>query len=192
MLLIADEVLTGFGRCGKFFASEIAGITPDIMCLSKGLTGGVLPMGATVCTSRIHQAFVSEDRSRTFYHGHSFTGNPIAAAAAVASLGIFESEPVFERIATITRIHEERLAKIRHHAAVYDARQIGTMAAVELRANDPGYSSSLRLKLYNFFLDARILLRPLGNIVYVLPPYAIRPEELHFIHDTVERALDLC
>jgi len=192
VLLIADEVLTGFGRCGKMFACELAGVVPDVMCLSKGLTGGVLPMGATVCTSEIHQAFVSSDRARTFYHGHSYTGNPIAAAAAVASLRIFESEPVFERIGTISRIHCERLAAIRNHPAVGDARSIGTMAAVELHADDAGYTSRLKPKLYKFFLDAGLLLRPLGNIVYILPPYAISPAELHYVHDRVAEALDLC
>jgi adenosylmethionine---8-amino-7-oxononanoate aminotransferase len=192
VLLIADEVLTGFGRCGRMFASDIAGITPDMMCFSKGLTGGVLPMGATVCTEKIHAAFVSTDRSRTFYHGHSFTGNPIAAAAAVASLQIFESEPVFERIDAIAKIHRQRLAAIREYPQVGDVRSIGTIAAIELRADDPGYASSLRPKLYKFFLDAGVLLRPLGNIVYVLPPYAIRPDELNFIHDKIVESLALC
>ena len=191
VLLIADEVLTGFGRCGKMFACELAGVAPDIMCLSKGLTGGVLPMGATVCTDAIHEAFVSEDRSRTFYHGHSYTGNPIAAAAGAASLRIFETEPVFERIAAIARIHCERLAAIRSHPAVAEVRSIGTMAAVELRADDAGYFSNLRPKLYKFFLDAGVLLRPLGNVVYVLPPYAIAAEQLHYVHDQIAAALDL-
>jgi adenosylmethionine-8-amino-7-oxononanoate aminotransferase len=191
VLLIADEVLTGFGRCGKMFACELAGIVPDLMCLSKGLTGGVLPMGATICTSRIHDVFVGTDRARTFYHGHSYTGNPIAAAAGVASLKIFEREPVFERIATISGIHRERLAALRNHPAVGDVRSIGTMAAIELRADDAGYSSKLRPKLYTFFLNAGVLLRPLGNIVYVLPPYAISAEELNYIHDRIAEALDL-
>jgi len=192
VLLIADEVLSGFGRCGKMFACEIAGVGPDLMCLSKGLTGGVLPMGATVCTNEIHEAFVGRDRSRTFYHGHSYTGNPIAAAAGAASLKIFEREPVFERIAMISRIHAERLAAIRNHPAVGEARSIGTMAAIELKANDPGYASALRPKLYNFFIEAGVLLRPLGNIVYVLPPYVISKDELNYVHDRVAEALDLC
>jgi adenosylmethionine-8-amino-7-oxononanoate aminotransferase len=192
VLLIADEVLTGFGRCGKMFACEIASIVPDLMCLSKGLSGGALPMGATVCTDEIHEAFAGPDRSRTFYHGHSYTGNPIAAAAGAASLKIFEREPVFERIAMISRIHCERLAAIRDHPAVGEGRSIGTMASIELKTDDPGYASKLRLKLYNFFIEAGVLLRPLGNIVYVLPPYAISPEELHYVHDRITDALDLC
>lgn len=192
VLLIADEVLTGFGRCGKMFACELAEVTPDVMCLSKGLTGGVLPMGATVCTRRIHEAFVGEDRGRTFYHGHSYTGNPIAAAAAVASYRIFERESVFERIGRIGKIHRERLSAIRNHPAVGDARSIGTMAAIELRADDPGYTSKLRPKLYKFFINAGVLLRPLGNIVYILPPYVISPEDLNLIHDKIVESLALC
>ncbi|MBZ5500954.1 MAG: adenosylmethionine--8-amino-7-oxononanoate transaminase [Acidobacteriia bacterium] len=192
VLLIADEVLTGFGRCGKMFACELAGVVPDLMCLSKGLTGGVLPMGATLCTHEIHEAFVGPDRARTFYHGHSYTGNPLAAAAAVASLQIFEREPVFERIEAISRIHRERLAAIRNHPAVGDVRSIGTVAAIELRAEDAGYASKLRPVLYKFFLDAGVLLRPLGNVVYVLPPYVIAPEQLHYIHDLIAESLRLC
>ncbi len=190
VLLIADEVLTGFGRCGKMFACEIAGVVPDLLCLSKGLTGGVLPMGATICTTEIQEAFAGP--GRTFYHGHSYTGNPIAAAAGAASLGIFESEPVFERIGTIAEIHRQRLDAIRNHPAVGDVRSIGTMAAVELRASDPGYSSRLRPILYRFFLDAGVLLRPLGNIIYILPPYVITSEELHSVHDCVTDALRVC
>ena len=192
VLLIADEVLTGFGRCGKMFACELAGVVPDLMCLSKGLTGGVLPMGATVCTAKIHEAFVSTDRARTFYHGHSYTGNPIAAAAAVANLDIFEREPVFERIASIAKIHCQRLTAIRNHPVVGDVRSVGTMAAIELRADDPGYGSKLRSKLYKFFLESGVLLRPLGNVVYVLPPYAITPDELNFVHDRIAESLALC
>jgi adenosylmethionine-8-amino-7-oxononanoate aminotransferase len=190
VLLIADEVLTGFGRCGKMFACELAGIVPDLMCLSKGLTAGTLPMGATLCTDRIHDAFRSEDRARTFYHGHSYTGNPIAAAAGAASLKIFAEEPVFERIAMISGIHQERLAAIRNHPAVGDTRAIGTMAAIELRADDAGYFSKLRPMLYAFFIESGILLRPLGNVVYVLPPYVISSSDLHFVHDVIAESLD--
>jgi len=192
VVLIADEVFTGFGRTGRMFACDHAKVVPDLMCLSKGLTGGVLPMGATVCTDEIHRAFVSPDRSRTFFHGHSFTGNPLAAAAAVASLGIFRDEPVFERIEGIARIHRERLAAIASHPAVRDVRSIGSVAAIELRASDAGYLSLLKPRLYQFFLDAGVLLRPLGNILYVLPPYVISSQELHRIYDRISDALGLC
>jgi adenosylmethionine-8-amino-7-oxononanoate aminotransferase len=191
VLLIADEVLTGFGRTGKMFACELAGVTPDLMCLSKGLTGGILPMGATVCTSEIHEAFVSTNREKTFYHGHSYTGNPFGAAAGVASLKIFESEPVLERIGAIEKLHAERLAQIRNHPAVGDIRAIGVVGVVELKAEDAGYSSKLRPMLYKFFLDAGVLLRPLGNVLYILPPYSISLSDLHYIHDQIAKSLDL-
>lgn len=192
VLLITDEVLTGFGRCGQMFAAEIAGVVPDLMCLSKGLTGGVLPMGATICTAEIHGAFLGDDSSRTFYHGHSYTGNPIAAAAGIASLKIFESEPVFDRIRAIEKIHCQRLSAIREHPAVGEVRSIGTIAAVEIKADDPGYFSKLRPKLYDFFIDAGVLLRPLGNVIYILPPYVIAPADLHLIHDRIADVLALC
>ena len=189
-LLIADEVLTGFGRCGKMFACELASVLPDLMCLSKGLTGGFLPMGATASAGFVHEAFVSKDLSRTFFHGHSYTGNPLCAAAAVASLKIFQSEPVFERIAQIASIHRERLALLRGHPQVGDVRHVGTVGAVEIKADDAGYFSEMRSLLYQFFLERDILLRPLGNVIYILPPYAIRPEQLHTIHDAVADAVE--
>jgi adenosylmethionine-8-amino-7-oxononanoate aminotransferase len=189
VLLIADEVLTGFGRTGKMFACDLANITPDLMCVSKGITGGFLTMGVTLCTDRVEAAFRSENRLHTFYHGHSYTGNALACAAANASLQIFDDEPVFDRISSIARIHSERLAHLRTFHQVGDTRQIGTVAALELRVDDPGYLSSLRPKLYNFFLERGVLLRPLGNVVYVLPPYVISPDDLHRIHDTIAEAI---
>src|SRR5262249_45442479 len=147
-------------------------------------------MGATVCTAQIHQAFVGQDRTRTFYHGHSYTGNPITAAAAVASLKIFEEEPVLERCAAIEKIHSERLAKIREHQRVGEVRSIGTMAAIELKADDAGYFSKLRPALYKFYIESGVLLRPLGNVVYVLPPYVISESDLCFVHDVIAQSLD--
>jgi adenosylmethionine---8-amino-7-oxononanoate aminotransferase len=190
VLLIADEVLTGFGRTGKMFACGLANVAPDLMCISKGITGGFLTMGVTLCTDRVESAFRSENRMHTFYHGHSYTGNALACAAANANLQIFEDEPVFERIATIARIHGERLAQLRGMHQVGDVRQIGTMGAIELVAEDAGYLSSLRPKLYGFFLDRGVLLRPLGNVVYVLPPYVIEPDELHRVYDVMVEAIE--
>jgi adenosylmethionine---8-amino-7-oxononanoate aminotransferase len=189
VLLIADEVLTGFGRTGKMFACDLAGVVPDMMCLSKGITGGFLPMGVTLCTDRVQAAFHSENRRHTFYHGHSYTGNALACAAANASLQIFDDEPVFDRIATITRIHSERLSQLRELHQVGETRQIGTVAAMELRAEDAGYLSAMRPKLYQFFLEREVLLRPLGNVVYVLPPYVITPDELHRVYDVIVEAM---
>lgn len=189
VLLIADEVLTGFGRTGRMFACERAAVVPDLMCLSKGLTGGFLPLAVTITTNSVHQAFAGRDRARAFFHGHSYSGNPLGCAAAVANLLVFETEPVFDRIATIERIHEERLAALRSHPLVADARVIGAVAAIELDAEDPGYLSELRPFLYDFYLSRRVLLRPLGNVVYVLPPYVMTPEQLHFVFDVIEESL---
>ena len=190
VLLIADEVLTGFGRTGKMFACDLAGVTPDLACLSKGITGGFLAMGVTLCSDRVEEAFRDQDRTHTFYHGHSYTGNALACAAANASLRIFDDEPVFDRIATIAKINAERLKDFRAMAAVGDTRQIGTIAAIELRADDAGYLSAMRPKLYQFFLDRGVLLRPLGNVVYVLPPYVISAEELHRVFDVIREAIE--
>jgi len=189
VLLIADEVLTGFGRTVKMFACDLAGVVPDLMCLSKGITGGFLAMGVTLCTDKVGAAFRSEDRMHTFYHGHSYTGNALACAAANASLQIFDDEPVFDRIVTIARINAERLAHLRGLHQVGETRQIGTIGAIELRAGDAGYLSAMRPKLYEFFLEKGVLLRPLGNVVYVLPPYVISPEELHRVYDVIEEAI---
>jgi adenosylmethionine-8-amino-7-oxononanoate aminotransferase len=189
VLLIADEVLTGFGRCGKMFACDLANVEPDLMCLSKGLTGGFMAMGATLCTDQLETAFRTENRAHTFYHGHSYTGNALACAAGIASLRIFEEDSVFDRIRTIARINAERLAELRRMHQVGDARQIGTMGAIELLAGDAGYLSAMRPKLYGFFIERGVLLRPLGNVVYVLPPFVIEPDELHRVYDVIVEAI---
>jgi adenosylmethionine---8-amino-7-oxononanoate aminotransferase len=185
VLFITDEVFTGFGRTGKMFACDVAGIVPDLMCLSKGLTGGFLPLAVTLCTETIYEAFYSVDRSRTFLHGHSYSGNPLGCAAANASLKIFETEPVFERIATIEAIHRQRMPELAMKAGVADSRILGTVAALELRADDAGYLSTLRSELYATFIENGVLLRPLGNVVYLVPPYIITPDELHRIYDVI-------
>jgi adenosylmethionine-8-amino-7-oxononanoate aminotransferase len=191
VLLIADEVLTGFARTGPMFACEKAHIVPDMMCLSKGLTGGFLPMGATVCADFIHEAFYAADRSRTFLHGHSYTANPLGCAAAIANLKIFDSEPVFDRIASIEKIHTERLSALKTHPAVADVRMIGAVGALELDTDDPGYFSELRSVLYDFYLEKGILLRPLGNVIYVLPPYVITQEQMHEVYDVISESLEM-
>jgi len=190
VLLIADEVLTGFGRCGRMFACELAGVVPDIMCLSKGLTGGFLPLAATVCTPAVYEPFRSTDRGRTFFHGHSYTANPLGCAAAIASLTIFDSEPVFDHIATIEKIHRQKAPELAKHAAVADVRTIGTVMVVELKADDPGYFSELRPALYDFYLSKGVLLRPLGNVVYILPPYVITAEQLHYVYEVIAESLE--
>ena len=190
VLLIADEVLTGFGRTGKMFATSLANITPDLMCVSKGITGGFMTMGVTFCTDHVASAYRSENRLHTFYHGHSYTGNALACAAANANLQIFDDQPVFDNISRIAKIHAMRLNHLSEFRQVGDTRQIGSIGALELRADDAGYLSSLRPKLYNFFLERGVLLRPLGNVVYVLPPYIIAPEELHRVYDVILEAIE--
>src|SRR5579863_9989516 len=189
VLLIADEVLTGFGRTGRMFACERAEVIPDLMCVAKGLTGGFLPLAATFATDRIHDAFIGGDRARAFFHGHSYTANPIACAAPNASLQIFEAEPVFERIAAIEKVHAARLPAFAAHPHVADVRRIGSLAAIELAVPDAGYLSSLRPRLYAYYLSRGVLLRPLGNVVYILPPYVIRPDELNFVYDVIHDSL---
>jgi adenosylmethionine-8-amino-7-oxononanoate aminotransferase len=189
VLLIADEVFTGFGRTGAMFASDLAGVRPDIMCISKGLTGGFLPFAATLCSEEVYAAFLAPDRMHTFFHGHSYAGNPLGCAAALANLEIFESEPVFDRIRTIEGIHRERLPLLGESALVGDTRMLGTVAALELKTEDPGYLSEVRPLLYDFFLSRDVLLRPLGNVIYILPPYVIQPDQLHYIYDVVAEAL---
>lgn len=188
--LIADEVLTGFGRTGAMFACELAGVHPDIMCISKGLTGGFLPFAATLATDQIYAPFHAPDRMKTFFHGHSFAGNPLGCAAALASLEIFRNEPVFERIEAIASIHRERAGRLAGNPTVGDARTLGTVAALELEADDAGYLSEIRPALSKFFLDRGVLLRPLGNVIYILPPYVITAEELHGVWDVVEEAIE--
>jgi adenosylmethionine-8-amino-7-oxononanoate aminotransferase len=189
VLFIADEVFTGFGRTGRMFACEHAAIVPDLMCLSKGLTGGFMPMAATVCTEEIYRAFYSQDRTRALFHGHSYCGNPLGCAAAIASLKVFETEPVFERIGAIESIHTERLPFFKSHPAVADVRLLGTIAVIELHAQDAGYFSQLRSRLYPFFLDQGVLLRPLGNVLYMVPPYVIQRTDLHYTYDAITKAL---
>ena len=191
VLLIADEVLTGFGRTARMFACERAGVVPDLMCVAKGLTGGFLPLAATLVTDKVHDAFSGSDPSRAFFHGHSYTANPIACAAANASLQIFETEPVFERIGVIEAVHGVRLPEFARHPCVADVRHIGTVAAIELKVPDAGYLSSLRSRLYEFFLKRGVLLRPLGNVVYILPPYVISADQLNSVYDVIRESLAL-
>lgn len=174
-LMIADEVLTGFGRTGKMFACEHAGITPDIICLSKGLTAGYMPLGATVATEEIYAAFLSDDRSKTFFHGHSYTANPLACAVACESLRIFEDEPVLQRVARIERQLREGLEPLRALAHVADVRVLGGVGVVELAGG--GYLDQMGPKLAAEFLKRGLLLRPLGNVIYLMPPYVISEDE---------------
>ncbi len=189
-LLIADEVMTGFGRTGSMFACDQADVTPDLMCLSKGITGGFLPMGVTLATREIYNAFYDEDRAKQFFHSTSFTGNPLACAAANAALEIWEEEPVRERIQNIAARHENAAEKFRKREDVLEVRTKGTIFALDIKDTTDGYLSGLGPLLYNYFLKNDILLRPIGNTVYILPPYCINESELERIYERIGRSLD--
>jgi adenosylmethionine-8-amino-7-oxononanoate aminotransferase len=191
VLMIADEVFTGFGRTGKPFASNHIQVQPDIMCFSKGLTGGTMALGLTACTQQIYDAFLSDDRLKTLFHGHSFTANPIACAAALASLDLFLEPATAANISRIETAHRQFAAKIKHHPKIKAVRQTGTIVAMEWETGDnTSYFNSLRDKLYQYFLAEGIILRPLGNIIYILPPYCITNAELDYVYSKIEQALE--
>jgi len=186
VICIADEVMTGFGRTGKFFASEHLSLAPDIVCMSKGLTGGTMALGATSCSREIFSAFLSDDKQKTLFHGHSFTGNPIACAAACASLDLFDLEDTWSNIERISSCHKkfaERLAKVE---SVENIRQTGTILAFELSsAEETSYFNPKRDGIYQFFIERKIILRPLGNVIYILPPFCITNNELSLVYNAI-------
>ena len=191
VLTIADEVMTGFGRTGKWFATDYITTKPDLVCLSKGLTGGAMPLGLTVCTNEIYNAFLSNDHSKTFFHGHSFTGNPLACAAACASLDLMEKSTTWEQIEMIVKSHHVFESTISSNPKLKEVRQTGTILALEFKTEEnSSYFNNLRDRLYQFFLDKNILLRPLGNVLYILPPYCIKEAELMVIYQAIESYLD--
>lgn len=190
VLTIADEVMTGFGRTGTLFATDQCSNKPDLICLSKGITGGFLPMGVTICAEVIYKAFWlrgdAKGRMRTFLHGHSYTANPMACAAALASLDLLELETTWEAIERISVRH----AAFAQEAALLDGvaavRHKGVILAIEYRTQQQtGYFNSIRDRLYDHFMLRGIVLRPLGNIIYILPPYCITDEELESIYTAI-------
>lgn len=188
-LLVFDEVMTGFGRTGAPFACLKAGVVPDMVCLSKGLTGGFLPMGATVVREPIHQAFLGQSVRQAFLHGHSYTANPLGCAAGLASLELLTSADCQSRIKAIEALHGERLAVLAKTGKIHRPRQTGTIAAFDLGEGD--YASTMGAHVRKTFIEKGFLLRPLGPVIYFLPPYCIEPAELHRAWDTLEAALGL-
>jgi adenosylmethionine---8-amino-7-oxononanoate aminotransferase len=185
VLFIADEVMTGWGRTGTVFACEQAGVSPDIACYSKGLTGGALPLAVTLCRPEIFRAHYAPDRRRTFFHSSSFTANPIACAAALANIEIWETEPVRERIAALEALQARYLERFRGDPRFENVRRTGTITAMDLRAAERGYLAGVGPRLQEFFRRSHILLRPLGNTIYVLPPYCVTAEDLAAVYDAI-------
>jgi adenosylmethionine-8-amino-7-oxononanoate aminotransferase len=189
VLFIADEVMTGWGRTGTLLACEQADIVPDILCLSKGLTGGAIPLAVTMATEPIFQAHYSSERERMFFHSSSYTANPIACAAAQANLAIWEEEPVRDRVASLGDRQQVRLDRLAKHPRVRGARRLGTITALEI-GGDEGYLSALAPRLLAHFREHDLLLRPLGNTVYVMPPYCIEEADLDSVYAAIEDACE--
>ena len=179
IIIIFDEVMTGFGRTGKMFAADYLKIKPDIICLAKSLTGGYLPLAATVFDKKIHDNFFGGDISKAFLHGHSYTANPVACASALASLDLFKKENTLKKIKKISLIHKECLEKISKKTSVSKVRTIGSIAAFDYNKIDTKYGSKESDILKKKFLENGLLLRPLGNTIYIMPPYCIEENSLY-------------
>ena len=189
VLFIADEVMTGWGRTGTLFACEQADATPDIVCYSKGLTGGSLPLAVTLCRADIFEAHYSKDRTRTFFHSSSYTANPIACAAAKANLDLWQQD-ARDRVALVAAMQERLIEPFRADARFENVRRTGTITALDLKTGDAGYLAGIGPKLQAFFKDRNLLLRPLGNTIYVMPPYCVTVADLNEIYTGIGDAAD--
>ncbi len=191
LLLIADEVMTGFGRTGKMFACEHGPVEPDLMCLSKGLTAGYLPLSVTAASDAVYEAFLSDDRSKTFFHGHSFTANPLGCAVALAGLDIFENEGVLGRVDGISSKMRSRLQALVGRKYTKDARQIGGVGILEVETGGKGYLADIGPRMAALFLERNLLLRPQGGIVYFMPPYVVTDKEIDWVFDQIEEVVSI-
>jgi adenosylmethionine---8-amino-7-oxononanoate aminotransferase len=192
VLTIADEVMTGFGKTGKTFACDYLSEQPDMMCLSKALTGGTIPMAITTFTQDIFDAFYDEDINKALFHGHTFTANPTGCAAALASLLLLQTQEMQDNIARVNKRHLEFQKHIESYPKVTTTRVLGVIFALEIQTESAAsYYGSLRNKLYDFFIENGVILRPVGNIVYILPPYVITDEQLQKVYEVVEKALEI-
>ena len=194
VLMIADEVLTGFGRTGRMFACEHAAVSPDIICLSKALTGGYLPLGVTATSEAVFEAFLSDDRTKTFFHGHSFTANPLACAVAIASLEVFHDTGALDRVRDLEGWLRQGLAPLASLPSVGEVRVIGGVGVVELVTDKisktaAGYLDNVGPRLSAAFLDRGLLLRPLGNILYFMPPYVVTESETAWAIEQIQDVL---
>lgn len=196
IICIADEVMTGFGRTGRLFASAYMACKPDIICLSKGLTGGTMALGVTACTEKIYSAFVTDNKLHTFFHGHSFTANPLACTAALASLDLLEKETCLSRIDWICRQQAAFTETLRSNAELYPKkinhpRQIGTIAAFEISSGPDGYLNNISGTVTKQCMEQGVYLRPLGNTIYIMPPYCITKEELEKVYNVLLSVLSV-
>lgn len=192
ILLIQDEIFVGFGRTGKLFAANHLSESPDIMCFSKGLTGGTLPLGIITCTEELYQAFYADDKTKALFHGHSFTASPLACTAALASMDLLLSKDTQDHINRIVEKHKGFIQQLKQHPKVQDARQCGTIFAMEWKTTEcTSYFSDMHDMLYPFFLDRGVLMRPLGNIIYLVPPYCTTDEDLSYIYGCILEALEM-
>ncbi|MBB5575605.1 adenosylmethionine--8-amino-7-oxononanoate transaminase [Rhizobium paranaense] len=190
-LFIADEVMTGWGRTGTRFACEQAGVTPDILCTSKGLTGGALPLAATLCTAEIFEAHLSRDRRKTFFHSSSYTANAIACAAAVANLQVWQDEPVETRIAGLAAQHTRHLRRFQNDKRFVNVRQCGTIAALDLAVPTGGYLAEAGPRMRKLFRERGLLVRPLGNVIYLMPPYCTSAADIAAAYDAIDEVASL-
>ena len=186
VLTIADEVFTGFYRAGDFFSYQGTKVLPDLICMSKGLTGGTMTLGLTVCTQEIYDAFYSDDKLKMFSHGHSYTGNPLACSAACASLDLFDRPETKSNIKQLMGFHTSFKSELEVFDCFENIRQKGTILAFEVKTEEEdSYFNPIRNKLYDFFLSREVLLRPLGNTVYLVPPYCITKDEYSIMKKVV-------
>lgn len=192
VITIADEVMTGFGKTGKNFACDYLQTQPDMMCLSKALTGGTIPMAITTFTQDLFDAFYSDDINKALFHGHTFTANPTGCAAALASLKLLQTDTMQANIERVNQSHLVFQKRIESHPKVKTTRVLGVIFALEIKTDSSAsYYGTLRNKLYDFFIENGVILRPVGNIVYILPPYIITAEQLEKVYQVVEKALEI-
>ncbi|WP_130733299.1 adenosylmethionine--8-amino-7-oxononanoate transaminase [Flavobacterium sp. J27] len=189
---IADEVMTGFGKTGKNFACDYLEQQPDMMCLSKALTGGTIPMAITSFSQEIYDGFYDDDTNKALFHGHTFTANPTGCAAALASIELLQTEEIQENIQQVYQHHLAFAERIKTHPKVKTTRVLGVIFALEIKVEGAhDYYGNLRNTLYEFFIKKGIILRPVGNIIYILPPYIINDIELERVYTIIEEALTL-
>jgi adenosylmethionine-8-amino-7-oxononanoate aminotransferase len=188
VVTVADEVMTGFGKTGKYFASDYLNEKPDVMCMSKALTAGMVPMGATSCTQKIYNAFYSNDISKGLFHGHTYTANPLACTAALAGIELLQSDEMQKNIKRVIASHQQFNEEIKSHPKVARTRQTGTIYALDLNVKMERYGN-LRDQLMKHFMDSGVFLRPLGSTIYIAAPYVITKEQLQKIYDSIKAIL---